>query len=114
MRTLDQISLTPGDQAAIRTAAEALRDALPIERVILFGSRARGDASQQSDFDLLVLTSGPVDAALRRKAIDLLYPLELQRDKWFGLMLVSNHEWQEGVYQAMPIRQEIDRDGIDL
>jgi len=55
-----------------------------------------------------------VDAALRRKAIDLLYPLELQRDKWFGLMLVSNHEWQEGVYQAMPIRQEIDRDGIDL
>lgn len=114
MRTLDQIKLASKDRAFIESAARSLRAALPVDRLVLFGSKARGEDSPESDIDLLVLTRGPVDSALRRQALDLLYPMELMEEKWFGLMLVSRDDWEHGLYQAMPIRAEIDRDGVDV
>ena len=41
------------DLSTIKTSVLAL---LPDARVLLFGSRARGDYNQQSDFDVLVIT----------------------------------------------------------
>lgn len=39
------------------------------ERIILFGSRARGDAEPDSDFDLLVVL--PVEGSVRKKRIEM-------------------------------------------
>ncbi len=39
----------------MRAAVDRLRAAAPVERVILFGSRARGDHDRDSDWDLCVL-----------------------------------------------------------
>jgi predicted nucleotidyltransferase len=114
LRTLDQIPLNQPDRTAIESAAKCLRESLPVERVILFGSKARGDDSADSDIDLLVLTRDPTDRSLRRRALDLLHPLEVRQEKWFGLLLVSLHEWNHGLYQAMPIRGEIEREGVEI
>ena len=114
VRTLGQIKLNQSDRTAIESAAKCLRESLPVERLILFGSKARGDDSADSDIDLLVLTRDPTDRLLRRRALDLLYPLEVRREKWFGLLLVSLHDWDHGLYQAMPIRSEIEREGVEI
>ena len=46
---------TLDDGRPVRAVAEALRRACPkIERILLFGSRARGDAQARSDIDLAV------------------------------------------------------------
>ena len=45
--------------ASIRNALPALRDALPVRRVVLFGSHATGRATVASDVDLLVVYEGP-------------------------------------------------------
>jgi uncharacterized protein len=39
-----------------------------LERFVIFGSRARGDASEESDIDLLVLLEGPPESADREIA----------------------------------------------
>jgi uncharacterized protein len=114
MRTLDQIKLAAEDRAVIESAARSLRETFPVERIVLFGSKARGDGLPESDIDLLVLTRDSVDSSLYRRALDLLYPLELEEEKWFGLMLVCRRDWDHGLYQAMPIRGEIDRDGVEV
>lgn len=44
---------------AIRAALPELRDALPVVRVVLFGSHAIGRATVASDVDLLVVYEGP-------------------------------------------------------
>ncbi|MBE9569807.1 MAG: nucleotidyltransferase domain-containing protein, partial [Proteobacteria bacterium] len=36
-----------------------LSQRVPLHRIIVFGSRARGDADPDSDMDLLVILNGP-------------------------------------------------------
>ncbi|AFV76826.1 putative nucleotidyltransferase [Thermus oshimai JL-2] len=47
---------------------QAILEAVPAQKVILFGSRARGNARPESDYDLLVVVPEGVDkvAALRK------------------------------------------------
>jgi uncharacterized protein len=66
------------EQPVARHAVEALRAALGerLSAVVLFGSRARGDASPQSDWDLLVLAEGlPEHPFDRHLFINPLLPL---------------------------------------
>lgn len=68
-------------QASIAAAVETLARNAPVERIILFGSRARGDAREDSDVDLLVIETKVEDRAaemvrLRR----LLRPLRIPVD----------------------------------
>ena len=53
-----------------------------IRRIILYGSRAHGTASPESDFDLLVIETEPVSKRdemqrLRRAVHDLPYPVDV-------------------------------------
>ena len=68
----------PPDPKACAVAL-AVGEAVRPDRVILFGSRARGDFTPDSDIDLLIIGSGPAsqqmyqrsNAAARRKVAEL-------------------------------------------
>ena len=49
-------------ETALRSASRKLTASAGIETVILFGSRARGEAHPESDTDLVLATSGPSSA----------------------------------------------------
>ena len=46
----------------LHAAVERLRAVAPVSRVILFGSRARGDNDQESDWDLCLLLDDDIPA----------------------------------------------------
>ena len=47
--------MSPEEQQIIKKVVKQLVQSFPIERIILFGSRARGDADAESDYDFLVV-----------------------------------------------------------
>lgn len=54
---MDLGSLTPDERRALTALLEALRKRFPdtIDRVVLFGSKSRGDSDSESDIDLLMV-----------------------------------------------------------
>lgn len=92
-RFLDQLENLCGDQIA---------------RVILFGSRARGDYEPESDIDLLIVTRGgksQVDEITRH----------LSRDEpYFSILVMSADEYQKHQWLRDPLYVNVRRDGIEL
>ena len=62
--------------------------------VILFGSRARGEEKQDSDWDILILTDYPTDIKIERKFRNELYNLELEINECFSVFVYSKKEWE--------------------
>jgi uncharacterized protein len=112
MKLLNEISLKENDRQAILAAGAILRRQFPVARVVLFGSKARGDDDAESDIDLLVLTNRSLGWQERDQLIDSLFDLQLKWNVVVSLLIASLDEWNGGPYQIMPIRQEIEREGI--
>lgn len=95
-------------------AAEALKSDLPVTRVILFGSKARGEGEPDSDIDLLVLTHSPVNTALREAISDTLADINLRNDVLLTSVVVSEDQWSNGLIRYMLIHSEVERDGCEV
>jgi predicted nucleotidyltransferase len=83
------------DLAIARKAAEAIlgADGTRVRRIILFGSRARGDAKPDSDLDLLVVTreATPTEQRAYRQSLHRVC-------RGFGLS-VEPHVMTEGTFE---------------
>jgi predicted nucleotidyltransferase len=67
----------------------------PKADVWLFGSRARGDFREDSDWDILVLTSQPVNQTLKYEILDHLCELELEAEQVLGVLVHQKDEWED-------------------
>ncbi len=110
--------LRPADEtvpAALRRCIkETVRRLEPGAEIILYGSRARGDAGPDSDWDLLVLLDGTVDLARERAVWRRLYVVELDREEVLCPVVLSRDDWESPLYRAMPFHHDVDRDGVVL
>ena len=109
-------SFTQFERGVLQQVASAIRAVEPDARIILYGSRARGDAAPESDWDFLVLLDGDVDRARRDRVRHALYDLMLVLDECllFSSIVRSTGEWASSRYRAMPFRHNVEREGIPL
>ena len=89
------------------------RQILPNERVILFGSQARGDARPDSDWDLLVLVNKE-----KRNLIEDYdkygYPFSEIGDKYgafVSAIVYNKKDWEE---RPSILKYNVEREGIEI
>lgn len=102
------------DVELLRRCKKAIRQAIEDSDVILYGSRARGDAGEHSDYDILIIVNGPVDMAVEMRIRENVYPLELETCEVLTLIVYGKQQWDSPLYRAMPFHKNVDREGVLL
>jgi len=80
-------------------------------KIILFGSRARGDSRKDSDWDFLILLNQKVSPEIERKIIDNLFQTELQTEQIFMPVIYNQSDWTTK-YSITALFQNIKNEGI--
>jgi predicted nucleotidyltransferase len=82
-----------------------------IERLVLYGSRARGDSRPDSDYDVAIFLNGLTD---RWEEIDKIVDIEVDIIDDLGAVIHAR-PYQAGSYmEQTPLMHEIRREGVDF
>lgn len=67
---------------------------VPDASVLLFGSRAYGIPTVESDWDILILTKNKYPRATKGLIRDKLFPLSVEQAAFINLVLAQQQEWE--------------------
>ena len=84
----------------------------PEADIILYGSRARGEAQTTSDWDFLILLDGSVDDARTDRVRHRLYELEWDSGEVLSAIVRSHEVWDSPLYQVTPFAQNVQAQGV--
>jgi predicted nucleotidyltransferase len=82
-------------------------------QVIVFGSRARGDARRESDWDILILTGYPVSTEIERSFRNNLFDLEIETGEVFTTFVYQKKDW-DTKHKVTPLYRNIKKEGVRL
>ncbi len=102
---------------AISLFVKKVKKEFSIQRVLMFGSRARGDEHSESDIDLAVLmkeASGDF-FSLKLKMDDIAYDILLETGMRIQALPIWQSEWQHPEHYSNPyLIKNIQREGVAL
>ncbi len=107
--------------AADRLILNELRDRIladvpnTVQRIVLFGSRARGDFGDASDLDVLVVLN-ECNAVVLERVRTARYEVmqRWQFEPLISLLLLSEQEWQELSRHSAGLKANIEREGLTV
>ena len=100
--------------ALLKQVKNAVRDIEMDAEILLYGSRAREDSIDQSDWDFLILLDGKVDDNRTDRIRHRLYEVEWETGEVISSIIRNKKKWNSMPYKSMPIYQVIEREGIAL
>jgi uncharacterized protein len=83
----------------------------PVKKIILYGSKARGDFAEDSDIDLLFITDKELSRSLKNKILDVIYNYELKNDIVISAIIMSESIFNN---QVSTFLKKVKREGIVL
>ena len=106
--------MTSKDQHIIQLIRERIIQKDPTAEVILYGSRARGDARTDSDWDVLILLNRKkVDKKLEQSFRHHLLDVELEISQPFSVYVYSKTEWEKKYPPAL-VNECATKEGIKI
>ena len=100
-----------GDRELAREVKRRLGVNIPIYEVRVFGSRARGDATPESDLDLY-LETGQLSRQDRRLISEVAWEVGFENDVVIVPVVFSREALENGPLSASPLYRTIKKEGI--
>jgi predicted nucleotidyltransferase len=102
------------NSAIINKIRQVIYTKYPDAEIYLYGSRARGDSKEKSDWDLLILlNSSKISFNIESNIIDDLYELEIDTGEVISPLLYTQKDWYED-YSVTALYENIKKDAIRL
>ncbi len=106
--------MTTKDRLILERLKLKVADRLPLSRVVLFGSRARGDNEPDSDIDVLVLLEGSVSRESEEYVRSCAWELSYENGVVIFPLVVARTEWEEGLTSASLLAVAVGREGVEV
>jgi predicted nucleotidyltransferase len=106
--------MTALEKQILEAFRRKVAECLPLSQLILFGSRARGDASPDSDMDVVVILDEPVIG----RSYDLVSQFAWEVGYPHGIVVVpvvlSRTAWENGPERLSLLAQAVEREGVHV
>jgi predicted nucleotidyltransferase len=93
---------------------DAVRRHAPDASVVVYGSAARGARTEESDYDVLIVTPSPMDKSTDEAIQRDVYAIELEMAVVVSLVCYSAAQWNSALMSAIPFRRAVEAEGIRL
>ncbi len=111
---INEINISTVQKKALQDSYQRLKADYPIKKLVIYGSVARGDSTTESDIDLLVITEKRMNHRQRLAMCDIIFEVNLTHGTTISILVVDWETWHTGLWSILPIKREIERDGILL
>jgi predicted nucleotidyltransferase len=105
--------MTQKDNKIIKLIKTSIKAIDPKAQVIIYGSRARGDAKKDSDWDILILTDYPVSTEIERSFRNNLFDIEIETGEVFSTFVYQKQIWNTK-HRVTPLYRNIKREGVKI
>ena len=106
--------LTGNEKQALAQIKRRVSALFEIRQFILFGSKARDEASPDSDIDLLLITARELEHGEKHVISDAIFEVNLRYDTLFSFIAVDEKQWNSRLYSFYPIHVNVEREGISV
>jgi len=101
-------------EVILENITQAIHRQDPTAQAFLFGSRARGDNRQDSDWDILILIKNQtVTSEIEDKFRDELYSIELESGQIISTFIYPRSFWNN-ILKYSPLYKAVKKEGIKL
>ena len=107
------LQLTKAEKAWIESYRKALNEKYPdsVHEMLIYGSKARGQAHADSDLDVLLIVKD--DAAGRKSDLRWIgYLLAAKTDVLPSILAYTEEEWESRRRSGSTFRKAVERDGV--
>lgn len=105
--------LKKNEERAIIKLKEILSKRFNLIELRLFGSKARGDSTSESDIDVMIeiAESNP---DIRLQIYDIIFEINLENDTFISTTIFSKKEIEDGPMGESPIYKIIHKEGVPI
>jgi predicted nucleotidyltransferase len=103
----------------VRTTLTSLKERLrsllgsAMLKLMLFGSRARGDADPDSDVDIAIIVRG-CDSRMKDRILNTVAAVELEQGVPLSTLVLSEEDYERLLERERRIALDIEREGMEL
>lgn len=107
--------LSDDEQEWLDAYRKALAESYPdaVKEIVIFGSKARGEAGPDSDLDVLLVVRNHA-AHLKRELRRTGYLLAATSDAVPSILAYSEDEWESRKRSGSPFRKAVERDAVKV
>jgi predicted nucleotidyltransferase len=104
--------ISKSEKMALDKLIAEFRASWPQVKAKVFGSKVKGVADEESDFDILILIPEEVTENIRRQIIHKVFDINLIHDTNLSPLIISESEWESRLTSFLPIHAFIEEEGV--
>ena len=83
-----------------------------VSDVVIFGSRVKGQATENSDYDVLIVLNTNYDRKVQRAINDLCYDFDLKYNIFLDTQVISEFELENSIRGTHPVFRNALKEGL--